>query len=66
MRRTLGLGSGQRNYAAAFVIAQGSFANRPDLFLMLLMASLVSMGVVLVAAGELGRRERSRDLRSGR
>lgn len=55
-RKTLSLGSAQRNYAAAFVIAQGSFGNRPDVFLMLLMASLLSMIIVLLAAGEFGRR----------
>lgn len=58
-RKTLAIGSAQRNYAAAFVIAQGSYADRPDVFLMLLTASLVSMIVVLLAAGEFGRRARS-------
>lgn len=57
-RKTLALGSAQRNYAAAFVIAQGSFADRPGVFLMLLTASLVSMVVVLIVAGEFGRRAR--------
>lgn len=56
VRRTLALASAQRNYAAAFVIAQGSFASQPNVFLMLLAASLISMGVVLVVAGEFGRR----------
>ncbi len=57
-RTTLAIASGQRNYAAAFVIAQGNFADRPDVFLMLLTASLVSMIVILVVAGEFGRRAR--------
>lgn len=57
IRRTLALGSAQRNYAAAFVIAQGSFAARPDVFLMVLTASLISMAVVLIAAGEFARRD---------
>ena len=30
IRKTLAIGSAQRTYAAAFVIAQGSFADRPD------------------------------------
>jgi BASS family bile acid:Na+ symporter len=58
-RKMLAIGSAQRNYAAAFVIAQGSYADRPDVFLMLLTASLVSMIVVLIVAGEVGRRSRS-------
>ena len=61
IRKTLALGSAQRNYAAAFVIAQGSFATQPDVFLMLLTASLISMMVVLIAAGEFARRDRARE-----
>lgn len=61
MRKTLALGSAQRNYAAAFVIAQASFADRPNVFVMLLTASLISMVVVLVVAGEFGRRARKRE-----
>ncbi|MEG6549692.1 bile acid:sodium symporter [Desulfocurvibacter africanus] len=55
-RKTLALGSAHRNYPAGFVIAQGSFTDQPDVFLMLLAASLVSMIVVLIAAGEFRRR----------
>lgn len=54
-RRTLGLVSAQRNFAAAFVIAQGSFASDGDIFLVLLMASFVSMIVILLIAGEFRR-----------
>lgn len=61
-RKTLALGSAQRNFAAAFVIAQGSFADQSDVFLMQLTASLVSTVVVLVAAGEFGRRARHIDI----
>lgn len=59
VRKTLALTSAQRNYAAAFVLAQGNFASQPDVFLMLLSASLISMAVVLVVAGEFGRREKA-------
>jgi predicted Na+-dependent transporter len=55
-RKTLALGSAQRNFAAAFVLAQGGFADRPGVFLMLLTASLINMAVVLIVAGEFGRR----------
>lgn len=61
-RRTLAIGSAQRNYAAAFVLAQGNFADRPDVFLMLLTASLISMIVILVVAGEFGRRSRGGEI----
>ena len=57
-RKTLAIGSAQRNYAAAFVLAQGSFVDQPDVFVMLLTASLISMIVILIVAGEFGRRSR--------
>jgi BASS family bile acid:Na+ symporter len=59
MRRTLALGTAQRNFAAAFVIGGGSFAERPTVMIMLLAASLISMFLILPAAGELGKRARA-------
>lgn len=56
LRKTLGLVSAQRNFAAAFVIAQGSFADQADVFVMILMASILSMIVILLVAGEFRRR----------
>ena len=58
-RRTLALGTAQRNFAAAFVIGAGSFADRPTVMIMLLAASLISMMLLLPAAGELGKRVRA-------
>lgn len=58
-RRTLALGTGQRNFAAAFVIAGADFAHRPTVLIMLLAAALLSMAIVLPLAGELGRRTRA-------
>jgi BASS family bile acid:Na+ symporter len=60
-RRALALGTGHRNYAAAFVIAEGSFGDRPTVMLMLLAASLINLVVTLVVAGEFGRRAKARD-----
>ncbi|MGN6722896.1 MAG: hypothetical protein ACTHJM_09805, partial [Marmoricola sp.] len=48
------------NYAASFVIAAGNFGDRPAVMLMLLAASLISLVVILVTAGEFGRRARAR------
>lgn len=61
-RRTLAISSAQRNYAAAFVLAQGNFVDRTDVFLTLLTASLISMIVILVVAGEFGRRPRGGEI----
>ena len=59
IRRTLSLGTAQRNFAAAFVVGGGSFADRPAVMIMLLAASLISIAMVLPAAGEIGRRARA-------
>jgi BASS family bile acid:Na+ symporter len=55
-RRTLSLASGQRNIAAAFVVALGNFADRPDVLIFLAAAGLIGMVLVLPVAGWLGRR----------
>lgn len=55
-RRTLSIGTAQRNYAAGLTLAAGNFAERPTVLLFLLAASLISMIVVMLVAGEMGRR----------
>jgi bile acid:Na+ symporter, BASS family len=62
-RRTLALGTAQRNFAAAFVIGGGSFGDRPTVMIMLLAASLVSMVLLLPYAAELGRRAQGAGVR---
>lgn len=59
-RCTLSLGTGQRNFAAAFVIGGGNFGDRPTVMIMLLAASLISMAIILPLAGELGKRNKAR------
>jgi BASS family bile acid:Na+ symporter len=63
-RRTLALGTAQRNFAAAFVIGGGNFADRPTVMIMLLAASLISMVLLLPGAGELGKRARAAEGRA--
>ncbi len=55
-RKVLSIGTAQRNYAAAFVLAGGNFADRPNVFLLLLSASLISMILVMIVAGEFRKR----------
>ena len=55
-RRLLALGAAQRNVAAAFIIATGSFADRPVLFSFLAVASLVMMVTLFPLAGEWSKR----------
>lgn len=55
MRKVLPLGTGQRNLAAAFVIATGNFADKPNVLVFLAAAGLVGMIIVMPLAAELGR-----------
>lgn len=55
-RPVLGLGTAQRNVAAAMVVATGNFAGDPDVLVMVLVGSVLMMVILLPLAGELGRR----------
>jgi BASS family bile acid:Na+ symporter len=55
-RRTLSMATGQRNLAAAFVVAAGSFADRPTILVFLAAAGLIAMLVMMPIAGWLGKR----------
>ena len=52
----LALGTAQRNVAAAFIIAAGSFADRPVVLSFLAVAGLVMMIVLFPLAGEWSKR----------
>jgi len=58
-RSVLGLGTAQRNLAAALVVATANFANDPDVTMMVLALGLVGLAVLMVSAGELGRRAKA-------
>ena len=45
--------------AAAFVIATGNFASRPNVLVLLAAAGLVGMIIVMPLAAELGRRSKA-------
>ncbi len=55
-QKTLSLASGQRNLAAALVVATGSFADRPNVLVFLAAAGVVAMIMVLPIAGRFGKR----------
>jgi BASS family bile acid:Na+ symporter len=46
-RRVLGLGTGQRNVAACFIIANANFADRPQVLVLLAAASVISVLLVM-------------------
>jgi BASS family bile acid:Na+ symporter len=51
-----GLGTAQRNLSAALLIATTSFASDGEVFVMVMLASVVMLVVLLPLAAELGRR----------
>jgi len=53
------LGSGQRNIAAAMVVATMNFSEDPNVLVMIIVYSLITMFVVIPLAGELGKRSKS-------
>ncbi|MFD1514377.1 hypothetical protein [Halomarina rubra] len=50
------LGAGQRNVAAALVVAAQNFAD-PDVLVMLVVGAVVMLGLLMPLAGEIGRRD---------
>jgi predicted Na+-dependent transporter len=58
-RSVLGLGTAQRNLAAALVVATANFAEDPDVTMMVLTIGLVGLAVLMLSAGELGRRAKT-------
>jgi BASS family bile acid:Na+ symporter len=55
-RRLLALGSAQRNVAAAFIVAVGSFAERPLVLALVAVSGLVMMAILFPLAGEWSKR----------
>ena len=58
-RSVLGLGTAQRNLAAALVVATANFADDPDVIMMVLALGLLGLIVLMITAGELGRRSKA-------
>ena len=58
IRSVLGLGTAQRNLSAALVIATANFAGNLDVIVMVLVLGLVDLILLMLIAGELGRRNR--------
>jgi BASS family bile acid:Na+ symporter len=61
-RRVLALGAGQRNLAAAFIIATDNFPDRPTVLLLISIAGLVMMVILFPLAGEWSKRPSTLDV----
>ncbi len=55
-RQVLALGTGQRNLAAAFLVATANFAEQPNVLVYLAGAGLIGMAILFPFAAELGKR----------
>jgi predicted Na+-dependent transporter len=60
IRSVLGLGTAQRNLAAALVVATANFAGDPDVMVMVLVLGLLGLAMLMVTAGELGKHSKVR------
>jgi predicted Na+-dependent transporter len=58
IRSVLGLGTAQRNLSAAFLVAVQNFADDPNVLVMNIVAGMVGLVLLMVIAGELGKRSR--------
>lgn len=58
-KQVLALGTGQRNLAAGFLIAGGSFADQPNVLVYLAAAGLVATVVMFPTAAEFGKRSQT-------
>ncbi|MDQ4024514.1 MAG: bile acid:sodium symporter [Actinomycetota bacterium] len=57
-RRVMALGAGQRNLAAAFIVANANFADQPDTLIYVATAGLIMMIVLFPLAGEFSQGRR--------
>ena len=55
-KSVMALGTGQRNLSAAFVVAAGNFADKPDVIIALMVMVIVDLVLLLPLAGEIGKR----------
>jgi BASS family bile acid:Na+ symporter len=52
----VGLGTAQRNVAAAMVVAGGNFADDPKVLTMILIGALLMLVILMPLAGEIGKK----------
>jgi BASS family bile acid:Na+ symporter len=55
-RSVLGLGTAQRNLSAALLVAAQNFADDPDVLAFIIVAGMVGLILLMLSAGELGKR----------
>jgi len=56
MRSVMGLGTAQRNLAAAMLVAAQNFANDPNVLVMVMLIGILGLVLLMVVGGEMGKR----------
>jgi BASS family bile acid:Na+ symporter len=56
MRSVMGLGTAQRNLAAAMLVAAQNFSDDPDVLIMVMLIAILGLIILMVVGGELGKR----------
>ena len=58
-KKVLALGTGTRNFGGAFAVATSNFAANPEVIIEILVVSLMGLVILMLTAGELGRRSKA-------
>ena len=56
MRSVMGLGTAQRNLAAAMLVAAQNFSDDADVLIMVMLIAILGLIILMVAGGEMGKR----------
>jgi BASS family bile acid:Na+ symporter len=56
MRSVMGLGTGQRNLAAAILVAGQNFSDQPNVLVMVMLVAILGVILLGFVAGEMGKR----------
>lgn len=56
MRSVMGLGTAQRNLAAAMLVAAQNFADQPNVLVMVMLVAVIGLILLMVVGGEMGKR----------
>lgn len=56
MRSVMGLGTAQRNLAAAMLVAAQNFSNDPNVLVMVMLIGILGLILLMVVGGEMGKR----------
>ena len=56
MRSVMGLGTAQRNLAAAMLVAAQNFSDDPNVLVMVMLIGILGLVLLMVTGGEMGKR----------